>query len=224
MVLKKALNIIVLMAIVSGLINQAWGQKQGKIKISAMVVDIEGEPIRGALVFVDYVQINNKTNNKGKFNIKVSSMKKTISVYSPEHGVLSSDIRNQPSITFNFTKEDTSITLEELKKLGFKLFQDSKNNTDWYADFSNILEILDKRFYNVRVINGELYIGRGINQFNGDRTPLILVDNRPVSVEDLGTIATTDVKLIRVISQGSEASQYGGLRASNGVILITLKE
>jgi hypothetical protein len=44
-----------------------------------------------------------------------------------------------------------------------------------------------------------------------------------VHVGELGTIPTSEVKLIRVIDKGSEAAQYGGLKAANGVILITLK-
>ena len=83
---------------------------------------------------------------------------------------------------------------------------------------------MDKRFYNVRVTNGEIIIGKGANQFNGDTTPLILVDNQQRGIDALVSIATSDVKLIRVISRGSEAAQYGGLKAANGVILITLKQ
>ena len=114
-------------------------------------------------------------------------------------------------------------TEEQLGELGFTLEPASKNNIDWYSDFATILDILDKRFYNVKVTNGVIKIGKGANQFSGDSTPLILVDNQQVNVSSLSTIPTTDVKLIRVIDKGSEAAQYGGLKAANGVILITLK-
>jgi len=37
------------------------------------------------------------------------------------------------------------------------------------------------------------------------------------------TLATTDIEHIRVIRQGSEAAEYGSLGASNGVIMVKLK-
>ena len=113
---------------------------------------------------------------------------------------------------------------DQLVELGFTLRRKSDGNKVKYEDFSSVLEILDKTFYNVRVINGTIKIGRGANQFNGNTEPLILVDNQRVGVEVLGTIATTDIESIRVISNGSESAQYGSLKAANGVILITLKK
>lgn len=191
--------------------------------ITGIVSDDYSNPVKGAIVFVDFIQLRKKSNKKGVFKVKVNDTQ-TISVYSPALGVLSKKANGLSDLEFNFPKDSRPLSEEELKALGFKFYKDLQNNNDWYADFSTILEILDKRFYNVRVVNGEIIIGKGANSFNGDKTPLVLVDDRPVDIGVLSTIATTDVKLIRVISNGSEASQYGGLKSSNGVILITLKE
>lgn len=63
---------------------------------------------------------------------------------------------------------------------------------------------------------------RGLNSFSGGKSPLILVDgkvwNLPLSILDPESIASIDV-----LKDGSAAAIYG-TRATNGVILITLKE
>lgn len=63
---------------------------------------------------------------------------------------------------------------------------------------------------------------RGLNSFSGGKSPLILVDgkvwNLPLSIIDTESIASIDV-----LKDGSAAAIYG-TRATNGVILITLKE
>lgn len=215
---------IFLVSIFFGVSLVALSQETEKpLKIIGMVTDVDNSPLKGALVFVDYKQLNTKTNKRGVFKIKLDQEHHVLSVYLPSKGILSKEVKGQLKIDFKFTTENKPISKDELIKLGFQLYKDPQKNTDWYADFSSILEILDKRFYNVRVIDGEIIIGKGANRFNGDKTPLILVDGRPTDVYALTTIPTTDVKLIRVISRGSEASQYGGLKSSNGVILITLK-
>ena len=200
-----------------------FAQDKSRITVTGIVTDVHDNPIKGALFFVDYQQIKHKTNRKGTFKIKLKP-EQTVSVYAPSLGLISKEIERPIKIRFKFPEDSGPLSKEELIKLGFKFNKDVRNNTDWYADFSNILDILDKRFYNVRIINGEIIIGKGANTFNGDRSPLILLDGRPIDVDGLGTIATTDIKLIKVISSGSEASQYGGLRSANGVILITLKQ
>jgi TonB-dependent starch-binding outer membrane protein SusC len=63
---------------------------------------------------------------------------------------------------------------------------------------------------------------RGLNSFSGGKSPLILVDgkvwNLPLSIIDPESIAAIDV-----LKDGSAAAIYG-TRATNGVILISLKE
>ncbi|MFH6604785.1 TonB-dependent receptor plug domain-containing protein [Maribacter algicola] len=63
-------------------------------------------------------------------------------------------------------------------------------------------------------------MGKGANNFSGNKDPLILVNGQPMT--DVSSIPTSEIKLIWVISKGSETAQYG-LRGTNGVILIDLK-
>ena len=219
MICRFFLSICLLIAFSNTVIAQ---ENKGKIRVSGMVTDANGNPIKGVIVFVDKVKTREKTNKKGIYKIKMGPDSKLLSVYTPNLGVLSFKYKGQSKVDFVYTPECEPVSEEMLGKLGFTL-EPAPKLDNHYSDFSSILEILDKRFYNVRVRNGEITIGKGINNFNGDRTPLILVDNREVSVQALNGIATSDVKSIRVVTEGSETAQYSGLKAANGVILITLK-
>ncbi|RLD29717.1 MAG: hypothetical protein DRI75_02260 [Bacteroidetes bacterium] len=198
-------------------------ESRSKIRVSGIVTDVNGNPLKRVMIFIDKIKTRVKTNKKGIYTIKMNQDSKLLTVYSPNLGILSVEYKGQSKVDFMYTQESIPINEEKLLQLGFTLDPAPKNDNN-YSDFSSILEILDKRFYNVRVTNGVIKIGKGANQFGGDSTPLIFVDNQRVNVGELGTIATSDVKSIRVISKGSEAAEYGGLQAANGVILITLKQ
>jgi len=220
MIYRFFLSICLLIAFSNTTIAQ---ENKSKIRVSGMVTDVNGNPLKGVMIFVDKVKTKVKSNKKGIYRIKMNPNSKLLTVYSPNLGILSVVYKGQSKVDFTYPEENEPVSEEMLGKLGFTL-EPAPKIDNHYSDFSSILEILDKRFYNVKVTNGEIVIGKGINNFSGDRTPLILVDNRQVNVEDLSNIATTDVKSIRVISKGSEAAGYGGLKAANGVILITLKK
>ena len=198
-------------------------ENKSKIQVTGTVFDAHGNPIKGALVFVDKVKTKVKSNKKGIFKIKMRHDAELLSVYSTDHGILSTVFEGQLVINFEYPKDSELVTEDMLVKLGFTLEPAStlENN---YFEFSSILEILDKRFYNVRVTDGEIKIGKGTNAFNADLTPLILVDGHQVSVDVMNGISTADVRSIRVIHRGSEAAEYGGINGANGVILITLKK
>lgn len=65
----------------------------------------------------------------------------------------------------------------------------------------------------------EVYL-RGITTLQGSRSPLVLIDNVPGSLE---TVAAGDIESVSVLKDGSAAAIYGS-RAQNGVILITTKK
>ena len=219
MIYRFFLSICLLIAFSNTTIAQ---ENKSKIRVSGTVTDAKGNTLKGAMIFIDKVKTRVKTNKKGVYKIKMSPDSKLLTVYSPSLGILSFKYKGQSKVDFVYGPEAEPMNEDMLSKLGFTL-EPAPKLDNHYSDFSSILEILDKRFYNVKVTNGEIVIGKGINNFNGDRTPLILVDNREVSVQALNGIATSDVKSIRVITEGSETAQYSGLKAANGVILITLK-
>lgn len=202
--------------------------QQDKIKdvqITGMVMDMNGMPLKGALVFVDSIKTKAKTNKKGVYKLKLSPEAKLLTVYSKDYGLLSMDYTGQKKVSFLYKQDDIApLDEDELRNMGFKLSKGSGADTSWYAEFGSILDILDKRFFFAKVTNGKVKVGKGANTFGGETDPLVFVDDQRAPIGVLATIPTADVQLIKVIHNGSEAAQYGGIQAGNGVILITLKK
>ena len=216
---------LVLILLLLGTLPMIAQEEAGQtIEVTGTVTDVNNAPIKNAMVFVDSVKTKAKTNKKGIYKVKLDPNAKVLTVYSPKMGVLSMEYTGQKKVSFMFTHENKPISKKALSDLGFSLYSKPKEDTSWYKDYSSILEILDKRFYNVRVTNGVVKIGKGPNHFHGESEPMVLVNDQPMDISVLGTIATTDVQRIEVIDDGSEAATYGGLRAANGVIIITLKQ
>ena len=203
----------------------AQESKIKEVQVTGMVMDMNGLPLKGALIFVDSIKTKSKTNKKGIYRLKLNPNAKLLTAYFKDFGLLSMEYTGQKKISFLYKSDDIApLEEEDLGKMGFNLDPNSNNDTSWYVDFPTILDILDKRFFFAKVTDGKVKIGKGTNSFTGDADPLVFLDGQRVPIGVLSTIPTSDVKLIRVIHNGSEASQYGGLQAANGVILITLKK
>lgn len=219
----KKTTISLLLALICSVGLIAQSTKAEKKTVTGMVMDMNGKPLKGALIFVDSINTKKKTNKKGIYKLKLDSDTKLLTVYSKDLGLLSMEYAGQEKISFLYKQDDiVPLSEDKLDELGFRLRPNSGDNTG-YAEFATILDILDKRFFYAKVTNGKVKIGKGANQFTGDSDPLVLVDNQRMPIDVLSTIATNDVKSIRVIQNGSETAEYGGLQAANGVILITLK-
>jgi len=207
-------------------INVISGQNDDKekIRVTGVVKDINNNPIKGAIIFVDSVETNTKTNRKGKYKIFLDPNSKKIAAYAPEHGLLSCDYSREKIASFIFRDGSKPLSVEDMVvKMHYVMIPREKDNTNWYSKYSSILDILEQRFPSVRVIDGRIVIGKGINVLNTSSDPLILVDDQRIDTEQLSYISTNDVKHIKVV-RGSETAIYGGLNAANGVIIITLKK
>ena len=111
-----------------------------------------------------------------------------------------------------------------MEKNSLKIGMPKKKERNWYGEYSTVIEILDKRFAQVRLNNGQIIVGRGgPHSFNANKDPLILLDNIPIPISSLSSISTFDIKSIRVIHKGSELAEYG-FQGANGVIHIVLKK
>jgi len=190
------------------------------IKVKGLVTDANNNPIKGAYVYLDSVKTKKKTNKKGLFDMDFPADTKWVTVHSPEHGALSKKYSKQDEILFRFSQEVTPLSQADMAALGFEVKIRSRNNSINYSDYSTVYEILNAKFPNVIVKGTRIQVGRGPNNFSGNKDPLILVNGQPMS--NVSSIPTTEIKFIRVISNGTETAQYG-LRGSNGVILIELK-
>ena len=63
---------------------------------------------------------------------------------------------------------------------------------------------------------------RGTNSINSGKSPLFILDGVPISSSDFNTLSPNDIESINIL-KGQAASALYGMRASNGVIVITTK-
>lgn len=225
--------------VMGNLIN-AQEAKLKKIILKGTVKNSEEKPIRGALVYVDSVRTNAKTNKKGEFKVKILGNAKTISFYSPSYGIADVAYIGQESINYVFSGGLKSVNMNELSRLGYrdpekKVYGSGEinfENDPSVINYSDIFQLIGVRFAGVTVVGESISI-RGSannsvsNSLSGSDTdgvrvsqePLYLVNGSPVS--SISTIAPDQVKSIKIL-KSSESGRYG-IRGANGVVLITLK-
>ena len=203
--------------------------KKDQIKISGKVTDFNSEAITNAIIYVDSVKTEVTTNRKGIYKIKVSSKIRHIGAFTDTHGLLSTTYTGEQKIDFVYRDSQDATSGDDMK-LGVVYKRDkAKSNSSSlkgtnYSDYSSVTQLLNARFPFVRVSNGLIKIGNGLNSFGNDSTPLIIMDGRRTNVHAFFTLSPLDIEHIRVIRNGSEAAEYGSLGASNGVIVVKLKD
>jgi len=206
-----------------GLSFQADAQekRRGYVNVKGNITDHKDRPIKNAIIFVDMVKTNVKTNKKGDYKIKVAPLENLLSVYHPSHGFINWKYNGEKKVNFVYPDKTDALTQEEMEELGFNFKKREKN---WYGGFGNVLDILDSKFTNARVTKeGNIIVGRiGTGVVTGDTRPLILVNDVPTDVSQLDVIPTTEIESIRVLDKGTDTAPYG-FRGANGVIIIKLK-
>ncbi len=201
---------------------------QNKIKISGSVNGFNNDPIAGAVIYVDSVKTAVTTNKKGQYKIKIPSTAKHIGTFTDAYGLLSTTYTGEKIIDFVYRDPKDKTNGDDMK-IGVAYKKDkakSKGNSlkgTNYADFSSVTQLLNNRFPFARVRGGQIKVGKGPNTMGGDSIPLILIDDMRSNVALFLTLAPTDIAHIKAVRQGSEAAEYGSLGASNGVIIVKLK-
>ena len=222
--MKSKFLIIVLLSFIFATQGFSQKEKTKKISLRGKVINFDKKPIESVQIFVDFVKTSTETSKRGLYKLKVSSDTKLITVYSPKHGYINWQYTGEKKIDFVFPEFSEAISETELAALGYTLEVPKKKERNWYGEYSTVLEILDKRFTQVRLNNGQIIVGRGgPHSFSANKDPLILLDNIPIPISSLSSISTFDIKSIRVIHKGSELAEYG-FQGNNGVIHIDLKK
>lgn len=188
-----------------------------KNQLIGNVMDYKSNPIKGAHIFVDSLKTNAKTNKKGIYKIDLYPGSKMITVFSFNHGMMDMEYTGQNKINFIFPKDNQVITKKEFADLGYGASKYKSDEKD-YSSYSDIFQLLNTKFPNVRVVGETITIRGGGTSMTGNNTPLFFVNGSEVS--SIGSIAPADIKSI-IVSKG-KTSLYGS-RGANGFIKIELK-
>ncbi len=196
---------------------------QSKIKVSGTVMDAQQNPISSAHIYVDMKWVKAISNKKGKYKLKLDRGTKLVTIFHPDYDYVIQEYTGKRRMDFVFKKVDDPINLKEFEALGYDSTIKETRDQNLYSSYTSIFEILDKIFYQVRVVNGKILVGRGGHHsvITVD-DPHILVEGMQMSPESLNAIPTQDSKHIRVIHRCSELAEYG-LQGKNGLSIVRLK-
>ena len=205
----------------------------------------DGEPIIGATILVKGTNIGTITDLDGKFSLDVPEKNKILQISYV--GMSMQEVAVKPQVTVVLQADVTDLDevvvtalglTREKKSLGYAL-QEVKSDELTKAGQLNVASSLAGKVAGVQITSAGGQVGasqriviRG-NSSLGSNEPLIVVDGVPIANDQYRTdqdidygsglqdINPEDIESVSVLKGGS-AALYG-MRAGNGVILITTK-
>jgi len=211
----------------------SFAQKSGKkYYITGQVLDLNNQPVSGAMVLIDNNSSDVITNAQGMYKVKVRADAATISIVSLSSGLLSEEINGRIVIDFKLDNVSPEVTVKEdnteneVVDIGYGttpkkhlVTSDSKiTGNSKYAHYQTVYEMIKAEVPGA-IVQGNNIVIRGIATINSSTAPLVFVNGSEVSSGDI-QVEPSQVKSINVL-KGPEAAIYGS-RGANGVILITL--
>jgi len=219
--------------------------------VSGTVTDASGMPLPGATVVVKGTSRGTSTDFDGKYSIKASVGEtldfsfvgyKAVSVKVAASNVVNATLKDDTALdevvvtgAFGVKKKEKAVTYAA---------QSIKGEAMTEAREANLVNALSGKVAGVQVTSSSGSVGasarivlRGASSITGNNQPLFVIDGVPFDNTNYGnadssggrdlpngaaSINPDDIESINVLKGPTAAALYG-LRASNGVILITTK-
>jgi len=215
------------------IILKPFSVMQGERIISGTIVGKDGVPIPGVSVVVKGTSVGIVSDADGRFNLKVPDGATTIVV--SYIGMRSQEIALGNQVTFRIVLEEDVIGVDEVVVVGYGSQQkktltgavSTVDETDLRAvPAASAAAKLQGRVAGVTVTNdntpgGEATVRvRGIGSVNNN-DPLYIIDGVPTT-GGLSKMNPNDIESMSVLKDASSSAIYG-VRAANGVIIVTTK-
>jgi TonB-dependent starch-binding outer membrane protein SusC len=209
----------------------AWAQQRS---ISGTVTDETGQPLPGVTVVVEGTTIGTVSNGNGEYTLSVPEDAVNLTFSFVGMKTVNVSINNRSVI--NLSMELESIGVDEVVVVGYGT-QRKANLTGAVSsvNFSelesrpaaNTSALLQGQMSGVQVSTFRNQPGeddpeirvRGVGTLNSGSNPLVIVDGIE---SNLSQIPASDIESVSVLKDAASAAIYG-VRAANGVILVTTK-
>ncbi len=209
---------------------------QSTLDVTLVVTDNNGEPIIGASALERGTSNGSITDIDGVCRLSVAPQATIVVSYM---GYETREVRPRGSGTLSVTLTEESQVIDELVVVGYGV-QRKVNLTGSVASVSskdieniptaNATNLLQGRLPGVVLTSNGGQAGfdtpeiriRGVGTLSDNNDPMVLIDGVEGSVSEISQIAANDIESISVLKDAASASIYG-VRAANGVILITTK-
>lgn len=204
-------------------------------EVKGTVVDSSGEPIVGASVIIKGTTTGVTSGVDGSFALSVAPQQTIVASYIG-YKEAAVTVGSQTFVTLTLTEDQTQV--EDVVVVGYGV-QKKVNLTGSVASISakeianipvaNTTTLLQGRMPGVVLTSNGAQAGndapeirvRGIGTFNNN-DPMVLIDGVEGSIKQIADIPSGDIESISVLKDAASAAIYG-VRAANGVILITTK-
>lgn len=208
-----------------------------QISIAGRVTDQTGAPVPGAAVVEKETTNGTITNNEGNYNLQVKA-KGSVVVIS-FIGMKTQEVVVGNQSTINVVLQDETIGVDEVVVVGYGA-QKKVNLTGSVAavkfddvantPVANTTNMLQGRLPGVVLTNNGGQAGkdspeiriRGIGTLSDNNDPMVIIDGVESSISQISQVSPNDIETVSVLKDAASASIYG-VRAANGVILITTK-
>lgn len=182
---------------------------QNSIDLQAIVQQIGGEPVAGAMISCEATSEKAYTNENGEFNLQTKSgAVLTVVAVGYETKKVSANI-NLKLIELKIEEALINVALRQVKK------------ADLMTDVSsvNVPEILEKNYNTYSLDNLMSYIPGFNGNIWGNGSMLVVVDGVP---REANNVLPTEIEQITVLKGVAAAALYGS-NAARGAIVITTK-
>lgn len=201
---------------------------QKRIDVKGRIVDSDGKPLPGASIRVVGTDQFTASNENGSFMLKDIDPGAELEIifvgYVRKRFLAKADLGTIVLEASNINLQEVTINtgfqmIKKEKITGATVTVTSQELEKRYTP--NILDNLEGRVPGLVNYRGTTTV-RGVSTFNnGARSPLYVVDGLPID-GSVANINPYDVETITVLKDAAAAAIYG-VRASNGVIVITTK-
>jgi len=227
--MKKVKHLLILL-FTFGLLPLAMAQQ---VKVTGTVTNFDtGETLPGVTVVVKGTTTGAATDLDGKFTLDAPS---TATLLFSFIGMNSQEIAIQGRTTINVSLISSASLLEEVVVVGYGSakrldltgsIKTIKAEELSYQAVSNPAQALQGKVAGVQVTNSgspgssPVIRIRGLGTVSSNSSPLYVVDG--VLTNDISYLGTNDIESITFLKDASSSAIYG-VRAANGVILVTTK-
>ncbi|MBE7171600.1 MAG: TonB-dependent receptor [Williamsia sp.] len=205
-----------------------WAQAQRVVR--GTVVNEKNEPVQGASVVIKGSPGGTTTDPSGKFQLNVPERGGTLVV--TYIGLNTQELRLGTQNTLNIQMVSSANSMQDVVVVGYGTQKKAtltgavssiKGEDIVTTKNENVQNMLTGKVAGVRVTQTTAEPGafNSVLDIRGMGTPLVVIDGIPRTVDDLQRLNPNDIDNLSVLKDASAAIY--GVRAANGVVLVTTK-